>query len=386
VPALRFLPTFALLLPLACAGALVSIRRWRDLLPLHLIAAGYVLTVMLFFNFARFRMPLVPVLIAFAGEEPAMREYMGDAGIQVFTHVGQQMAAVSGTFRELLEPAQAAGMGEKPKIGMQLWFDTPAFLVDMFRKMNPRFELVASDPVMDALRMVKEPEEIELLSEAQRIAGLGMDRARELLKPGAMAREIATEALCTMMRAGAEGTSTPMHVNIGVDSCMIHGRMSPHPVEEGDLVVIDLTPQVEGYGANLARTFVAGKPNDTQRKLLQAYAEMVEATREMLKPGVKVSDLDARGRKICEAHGLADYHLEGIAHGIGLRFEETPASTIVRQHRNVELQAGMTVAMGHTILAIPGFGGVRNEDLYLVTPGGGQILAPYPSSIELLAE
>ena len=325
-----------------------------------------------------------PILIAFAGEEPALRAQMDDAQVQVFTHVGQQMAAVTGAFRDLLQPAQAAGMGEKPKIGMQMWFETPAFLVDWFRKMNSRFELVASDPVMDALRMVKEPEEVKLLTEAQRIAGLGMDRARELLKPGVTAHEIATEALYTMMRAGAEGTSTPLHVNIGIDSCMIHGRVSPHPVGKGDLVVIDLTPQVEGYGANLARTFVAGEPDDTQRNLFQAYAEMVEATRSMIVPGIKVRDLDARGQEICEARGLGEFHLEGIAHGIGLRFEETPASTIIKHHRNVELQEGMTMAIGHTILAIPGLYGVRNEDLYLVTPGGGQILAPYPSSIDLL--
>jgi Xaa-Pro aminopeptidase len=325
-----------------------------------------------------------PILIAFAGEEPAIQAYVQEGAVKVFTHVGEQMAAVSGTFRELLGPAQAAGLGEKPKIGMQMWFDTPAFLVDMFRKMNPRFELVASDAVMDALRMVKEPEEVELLTEAQRIAGLGMDRARELIKPGTSAHEIGAEALCTMMKAGAEGTSTPLHVNVGPDTCMIHGRMSPKLMEAGDLVVIDLTPQVEGYGANLARTFVVGSPDATQRKLLEAYAEMIEATRQMLKPGVSVRELDARGKEICEAHGLGDYHLEGISHGIGLRFEETPASTIIKTHRKVELQAGMSMTIGHTTLAIPGFGGVRNEDIYLVTPDGGQILSAYPMSIEFL--
>jgi Xaa-Pro dipeptidase len=325
-----------------------------------------------------------PILIAFAAEEPAIQEYVGDAKVKIFTHVGEQMAAVSGTFRELLAPAQAAGLGEKPKIGMQMWFDTPAFLVDMFRRMNPRFELVASDPVIDALRMVKEPEEVALLTEAQRIAGLGMDRARELVRPGATAHEIGTEALYTMMKAGAEGTSTPLHVNAGIDSCMIHGRVSSKPLAAGDLVVVDLTPQLEGYGANLARTFVVGKPDDTQQKLLETYAEMVEATRQMLRPGVRVRDLDARGGEICEAHGLAEYHLEGISHGIGLRFEETPASTIIKQHRNVEIQAGMTMTIGHTILAIPGVGGVRDEDLYFVTPDGGEILSPYPPSIELL--
>ena len=325
-----------------------------------------------------------PILIAFVAEEPALQQWLEDARIRVFTHVGEQMAAVSGTFRELLGPAQAAGLGEKPKIGMQMWFDTPAFLVDMFRRMNPRFELVASDPVMDALRMVKEPEEVGLLTEAQRIAGLGMDRARELIGPGATAHEIGTAVLYSMMKAGAEGTSTPLHVNVGIDTCMIHGRVSSKPLEAGDLVVIDLTPQVEGYGANLARTFVVGKPDDRQQKLLETYAEMVEETRQMMRPGAKVRDLDARGREICQAHGLGAYHLEGIAHGIGLRFEETPASTIIKQHRNVEIQTGMTMTIGHTILAIPGVGGVRDEDLYLVTPDGGEILSPYPPSVELL--
>jgi 4-amino-4-deoxy-L-arabinose transferase-like glycosyltransferase len=67
VPALRGLPTWALLLPLAAAGIILSLRGWRDLLPLYVIGAGYAGTVLLFFNFARFRMPLVPILIVFAG-------------------------------------------------------------------------------------------------------------------------------------------------------------------------------------------------------------------------------------------------------------------------------------------------------------------------------
>lgn len=206
-----------------------------------------------------------------------------------------------------------------------------------------------------------------------------------MLEPGVTGHAIATEALYTMMKASAEGTSTPLHVNIGPDSCMIHGRLSPKPLETGDLVVIELTPQLRGYCANLARTFVVGRPDDRQQKLLEAYAQMVEARRWMMKPGVRVRDLDARGKEVCEAHGLGDYHLEGMSHGIGLRFEETPASTIIKQHRNVKIQEGMTMTIGHTIVAIPGFGGVRNEDVYLVTPAGGQILCPYPTSIELLS-
>jgi Xaa-Pro dipeptidase len=325
-----------------------------------------------------------PILIAFAAEEPEMRAYAGDAEVEIFTHLGEQIHDVSATFRDILASAGAKAFGEKPRIGMQMWFDTPAFMVDMFRKVNREFELVPSDPVMDALRCVKDPDEIELMVEAQRIAALGMNRVREMIKPDVSAQELAAEALYAMMGAGAERTSTPMHVNFGKETCMIHGHLSPKPLEERDLAVIDLTPQVDGYCANLARTFVAGVPNETQHRLMVTYGEMVDATREMMKPGVTVRELDARGAEVCEARELGEYHIDGISHGIGLRFEETPASTIIKQHRNVALEEGMTMTIGHTILAIPGFGGVRNEDVYRVTNDGGEILFPYPSSMELM--
>jgi Xaa-Pro aminopeptidase len=260
---------------------------------------------------------------------------------------------------------------------MQMWFGTPAFLVDLFRKLNPRLELVPSDPVMDALRSIKEREEIELMTRAQEIATLGMDRAREMLRPGVTSQQIATEALYAMMKAGAEGTSTPIYVNFGPYTCMLHGVLSPNPLKEGDLVVINLNPQVEGYCANLSRTFILGEPDEMQGRLMKAYSEMVAETRKIMKPGVLVKDLDARGQEICAAHGFGDHHLDGISHGIGLRFEETPASTIIKQHRNVRIREGMTLTIGHTILAVPGVGGVRNEDVYLVRSDGADILVDY---------
>jgi Xaa-Pro aminopeptidase len=318
-----------------------------------------------------------PVLISFAGEEPELREYAQGSDVKVFTHVGEQMSEVIGAFREIHQQLNSTVEEDKSKVGMQMWFETPAFLVDLFRKLNPRLELVPSDPVMDALRSVKDQEEIELMAKAQQIATLGMDRAREMLRPGVTSQQVAAEVLYVMMKAGAEGTSTPIYVNFGPYTCMLHGVLSPNPLKEGDLAVINLNPQVEGYCANLSRTFILGEPDETQRKLMQAYSEMVAETRRMMKPDISVKDLDARGQEICTAHGFGDYHLDGISHGIGLRFEETPASTIIKQHRNVKIQQGMTLTIGHTILAIPGSGGVRNEDVYLVTTDGADILVDY---------
>jgi len=318
-----------------------------------------------------------PELIAFTGEEPELRASLREGRVLVFGSIGGQIHDVVGRLRDIV-----ASLGvpptPKPKVGMQMWFDTPAFLVDMFRRVNPELELVSSDPVMDPLRMVKDEGELALMTEAQRIAGIGMDRACELLRPGVTAREVATEALYAMMRAGAERTSTPIYVNFGVETCMLHGRLSPRPLERGDLAVIDLTPQVEGYCANLARTFVAGQPDERQRDLLDAYAELIPAVREAMRPGATVAALDAIAGEVLRRRGLEAYQVNGIGHGLGLRFEETPASTIIAPHRNVPLREGMTMTIGHTILAIPGFGGVRHEDVYRVTPAGGEILLPYP--------
>ena len=111
---------------------------------------------------------------------------------------------------------------------------------------------------------------------------------------------------------------------------------------------------------------------------MDAYLEGVEAVRRDMRPGVTVGELDERTGSVYARHGLAEQHVPGIGHGLGLRFEETPASTIIPPHRSVPLREGMTVTIGHPVLAIPGFGGVRFEDVYRVTPEGGELLHPYP--------
>jgi Xaa-Pro dipeptidase len=330
-----------------------------------------------------------PALIAFTAEEEELRELTGGGQVMIWGSVGGQINDVVSRLRELATEIGTGGTGGKGsatgaggaarmRVAMQQWFETPAFLVDMFRKVNPGVELVSSDPIMDPLRAVKEPAEIAAMTEAQRIAGIGMDRARGLLRDGATAHEIATETTYAMMRAGAARTSTPIYVNVGRETCMLHGWQSPHPMRTGDLVVIDLTPVVDGYCANLARTFVLGEPDPRQRALLDAYAALIPEVRDALRPGATVAQLDARARSVLEGHGLAGYQVDGIGHGLGLRFEETPASTIIPPHRNIPLREGMTMTIGHPVLAIPGFGGVRHEDVYRVTPAGGEILVPYP--------
>ena len=145
-----------------------------------------------------------PEIIAFTGEEPELLAALAEGEVRVFGSVGGQIHDVVGRLRELAAAApQAWATGGRFKVGLQMWFGTPAFLVDLFRQVNPQVEVVSSDPIMDPLRTIKDADELALMTEAQRIAGIGMDRAREMLRPGASAHEIATEALYSIMRAGA---------------------------------------------------------------------------------------------------------------------------------------------------------------------------------------
>jgi Xaa-Pro aminopeptidase len=320
-----------------------------------------------------------PILIGFEAEEEELREQVSGEEIKFFSHIGEQISNVREVFQKLFEgPPPGLSHMERPKVGIQMWFHTPAFLIDLFRKVNKQVEVVPSDPVMDALRMVKDEEEIDKMKTAQSIAAKGMDTAKQLLKPGITGHELATEITYTMMKAGSEGTSTPIHINAGKRSVWIHGTVTKDPIHKGEMVVIDLTPQYEGYCANLARTFIIGEPNEKQKKLFETYLEIHESTKAELKPGNTVSVLDKLGAEICDRNGLGDYHIKGISHGIGLRFEENPASTIIPPHSKTVFQNNMTLTIGHTILAVPGIGGVRFEDVYLVSHDGGKELHNYP--------
>jgi Xaa-Pro aminopeptidase len=320
-----------------------------------------------------------PVIIGFTAEEEELKGQVKSDEIRLFSHIGEQISNVREVFKELFEgPPPGMSHQERPRVGMQMWFHTPAFLVDLFRKVNKQVELVPSDPVMDELRMIKDTEELEKMRKAQSIAAAGMDRARENLRPGITGHQLATEIMYTMMKSGAEGTSTPIHINSGKRSCWIHGTVTHDPIRDGDLVLIDLTPQYEGYCSNLARTFIIGDPDEKQKKLFEAYLQMYRSTVPELRPGNTVSELDKIGKNICMEHGFGEHHIKGISHGIGLRFEENPASTIIPAHSKTRFRSDMTLTVGHTILAVPGFGGVRFEDIYRVTENGGEILCDYP--------
>lgn len=318
-----------------------------------------------------------PLIITFAGEEEEVRESLGVEDVRIFASVGQQIKDVVQVMRGMI------GDKEKLKVGVQMWFGTPAFLLNMFQRANPIVEVVDIAPVMDELRMVKDASEIILMQRAAEIAGIGMETAVKTLKAGITENEVAAEVEYAMRKAGGHGVATPVFVNSGIRSGWLHGTASDKVIAEGDLVVLDLVPRYQGYCANLCRTLVIGEPSAKQVDMFATYKNAQAAGIAALKPGAKMRDIDAAAKAVFTENGYGKFYVAGISHSIGLNFEETPAPTIHPGDSGIQICEGMTVTVGHPVLSVPGTGGVRLEDTFHISSGVAKHLTVFPSKLEL---
>ena len=137
-----------------------------------------------------------PIVATFVGEETEVRESLGSATVRVFGSVGQQIKDVVGAMREL------AGNRDSMTVGVQMWFNTPAFLLNLFQRANPNVNVVDIAPVMDDLRIVKEDFKVEFMRRASQMVIAGMDTAARWLRPGITENEVGPEIEYAMRRAG----------------------------------------------------------------------------------------------------------------------------------------------------------------------------------------
>lgn len=320
-----------------------------------------------------------PIIITFFGEEDEIRRSLGVDDARVFGTVGQQIKDVVGVMREM------SGGKQPLRVGVQMWFNTPAFLLNMFQRANPQIEVVDIAKVMDELRLIKDDQEVELMTNAAEIARIGIETAAQHLRAGITEDEVGAEVEYAMRKAGGSGVATPVFVNSGVRSCWLHGTTTEKVVETGDLVVVDVVPRYRGYCANLARTFVIGPPSSVQIELHETYRRAQAAGIAAIKPGVRNREIDAAAQQVFADAGYGDRYVAGISHSIGLDFEEMPRPTIHPADSRVELRQGMVLTVGHSVLSVPGVGGVRIEDTFHLKNGRAQALVDCAVEFELPA-
>jgi Xaa-Pro aminopeptidase len=250
----------------------------------------------------------------------------------------------------------------------RLGFESPVLSYAEYQIIKPLLTVSELAPLdnLDALRAVKEPGEIKLLAEAARITDIALAKVLQVLKPGVREKEMALEFDYQLRLNGAEGSAFPTIVASGVRSSLPHGQPSTKKIEPGDLVIIDGGALYQGYHGDLTRTVVLGEASAQQKRIYSLVLQAQEAALAFLKAGVSGKSADWAARHVIETSGYGGNFGHGLGHSVGLAIHENPRLSPSEEGKIPE-GAAVTVEPG---IYLPGWGGVRIEDLVIVKQDG----------------
>ncbi|MBI3128840.1 MAG: aminopeptidase P family protein [Candidatus Tectomicrobia bacterium] len=238
------------------------------------------------------------------------------------------------------------------------------------RKLARGVKLIPAPALVEELRLEKEAPEVSLLRKGAGINGGALAEALAAIRPGVREREIALALETAMRNLGASGPSFGTIVASGPRSALPHGVASDRKVRRGDMITIDFGAVVEGYHADTTRVACLGRPSRKGEKIYNIVLEAQMAAVGAVAPGVSAAEVDAVARKIIQKAGYGEAFGHGTGHGVGLDIHEGPR--VAPGSRDI-LKPGMVVTIEPGIY-LPGWGGVRIEDMVLVTGKGREVL------------
>jgi Xaa-Pro dipeptidase len=218
------------------------------------------------------------------------------------------------------------------------------------------------------MRMVKDAQEIDKMRKAAEIASLTLAETLNGLSENMTEVEVARQYDSKIVLKGALKPAFETIVAFGENSSDPHAIPTSRRLKRGEGVLMDAGADYLNYKSDITRTIIFRE--DTYRKnieeLIEAVEESKKAAEEKAFPGVKVCELDRCACKVLEEYGLDKYFAHGLGHGVGLDIHESPGITPLNME---ELKAGNVITIEPGVY-VPGFGGVRIEDTYLITDSG----------------
>lgn len=228
-------------------------------------------------------------------------------------------------------------------------------------------------------RAVKDEEEIKYIKKAVEIADCAMVKLKEIIKPKMTEKQIAAELGYLLAKEGSDGPAFGTIVASGKRSSLPHGTPSEKPVENGEMIVIDYGACYKGYMSDITRTIWVGEQEDRMIEIFNIVLQAQLAAINVIKPGISCKDIDMAHRKVFIENNVEQYSLRGLGHGVGLQIHEYPR-VVMNNEEKIEEGMIFTVEPG---IYIPDFGGVRTEDVVLVTSSGCQVLTKCPRIIKV---
>ena len=226
----------------------------------------------------------------------------------------------------------------------------------------------------EKLRAVKDKEEIGWIAEAAKITDEVFALFAGEIRPGMTEIEAAARIDYLLMTGAGDLSAFRTIVAGGKRGALPHAHPSHRRLEMGDLVTLDFGAMWNGYCADMTRTVVIGEASERQRELYDAVLEANQRGIEAVRPGVPGADIDKVARDVLGQKGLSAYFGHGLGHGVGVEVHELP-NLSPRGRESVVAGNVVTVEPG---VYIPGFGGVRIEDLVVVEGEGCRVLSRSP--------
>lgn len=271
---------------------------------------------------------------------------------------------------KMLDVLRDLGLG-----GRSVGFEASHVSVDQLhrweRALKGHLRLTNTTHLVEDMRMSKDEAELQAIGRAVALADEALAHICDWMQPGMTERQVAWELEGTMRTREATGVSFEVIVASGPNGALPHLRPGEQIIQAGEPVVMDLGCVVDGYCSDVTRTVCLGEPKDEKyMEIWNLVLQAQEETEAGIKAGITGVDGDKLARDIITEAGYGDYFGHGLGHGVGLAIHEDPKLSFMYPEQ-IPDGAVLTVEPG---IYLPGWGGVRIEDMVVVREGGIEVL------------
>ena len=263
------------------------------------------------------------------------------------------------------------------RVGFESAHMTVAERASLAKAIGRSATLLASPPIVEPLRMIKDAEEIACIRAACQLGVQLFSKLTGKLRPGMTESALAGELEFAARLAGAEQMAFPTIVAAGERSALPHGRASNAAIPPQGFVVCDFGVILAGYCSDMTRTVHVGRPQSDARSAYEAVREAQQAALDAVKPGATTGEVDHAARKLLYNRRLGQFFTHSTGHGLGLEIHEAPK--IAAAQKEV-LRPGMVITIEPGVY-LPGKWGVRIEDTVVVTETGCEVLTTCPKDL-----
>lgn len=255
----------------------------------------------------------------------------------------------------------------------KLGFESPHLPYGAYERISAKLvgvEFVSLPDTVERFRQIKDGSEIAHIRDSVAILENAVLHFKAMLKPGLSENDLASKTEYFIRAASGEWASFEIIVASGSNSTFPHARPTDRIIKPNDMVLLDLGVSYEGYKSDLTRVFFLGKINAKQKKIYDTVKEAQRRSIKAIKPGAKISEIDGIARGFINGKGFGKGFGHSLGHGIGLEVHEAPA---VSSRNHAEIKPGMVFTVEPAVY-LPGWGGIRIEDMVLVTRKGCEVL------------